>query len=217
VTVEITPSLLKRANVGPMYWPATVKGLLDVQKGFSGKERSSLLAYVRDINRHLRWGRGVFFAGKNSVGKTTLSVALLKIALQCGKTALFIEYPTFCSAVRQSMLFRDLVPTEQDVEEEETTVFDRTLAVDFLVLDNLGSEHRTQSGYTEKQFEILLRMRQRNLKATTLTTNLSPKVFDSIYGVSTVELIKASTVPVLMDGINLRTFFSEKPLGGKHE
>jgi DNA replication protein DnaC len=62
-------------------------------------------------------------------------------------------------------------------------------AVRLLVLDDVGKEHRTASGWAASYFEELIRTRFYNGWPTIITTNFTPEQFTEIYGESAGSFI----------------------------
>jgi len=87
---------------------------------------------------------------------------------------------------------------------------DRVQTAKFLVIDDLGREYRTASGFSETNFDTLLRNRVRKKYMTVITTNLSPNKFRDVYGVGASQLISESTLEVALTGKNMRELEAEK-------
>jgi len=99
------------------------------------------------------------------------------------------------------------VPAHVDSSE---FMADRAMSVPFLVIDDIGKEHRTNSGYSENNFGALLRYRVKTNRVTSLTSNLNPKVFGEVYGRSTQQLVKEAMSPIKIEGPDMREKVSLK-------
>lgn len=88
--------------------------------------------------------------------------------------------------------------------DSEELISDRVQCVSFLVLDDVGREYRTSSGFVESRLGELLRDRMANRLVTSITTNLNPQEFRESYGEATAQLVVESTYPLFMEGENMR-------------
>ena len=144
-------------------------------------------------DHHKLCGLGLLFVGKPGHGKTTLASViaqeLIKDMPQDGwgpyistRPVYFTDYPK---------LMRMKQRTWSDEEGTEDYLIDCIWGegnerdnVKVLILDDLGKEYRTQSGWSENQFDQLLRNRFNSGLPTIITTNVSVKDWSSVYGES---------------------------------
>lgn len=87
---------------------------------------------------------------------------------------------------------------------------DRVMTARYLVIDDLGKEYRSDSGFAETNFGVLLRHRSRMKLVTNITSNLTPKEFGEVYGKSTAQLVKECMYPVHFDGPDMRDAEADK-------
>lgn len=124
-------------------------------------------------------GRGLMFFGRNGTRKSTLAAATLT-EIQYLSPSYRIYY------IRFSDWKKALTDTFGKEETENTEKGRRKLKLaelsHVLVLDDLGQEHRTTSGFTEKELHELLRVRYESAKPTIITTNIDPDFMQGIYG-----------------------------------
>ena len=71
--------------------------------------------------------------------------------------------------------------------------------VDFLMLDDLGKEHQSQSGFIDRFIDRVIRHRARNLLVTIITTNLNRDGFNERYGKSITEIVIESMIALRID------------------
>jgi DNA replication protein DnaC len=126
-------------------------------------------------------GKGMLLYGPNGTRKTTLaSITLTEIIYKYPQAdVLYIRMADWKRAMTDS--FANEV-TERTVQARE--LLRHVELAHFLVLDDMGQEHRTATGFTEKEFHELLRIRYESARPTEVTTNVDEKSFGRIYGES---------------------------------
>lgn len=178
------------------FWDASFDAIPDC------KGRVPLRNYLREIEPMLDNGSGLLIFGPNGTGKTSAAIVIAKEARRLGASVLFVQAEEFRQGVIDKTMFSD-----------EQTLYERAKEVDMLVLDDLGKEHSGDSGYAERLFENLIRLRTSNKKVTVITTNLIPKPPDddrtkpalsNRYVPSMLELMKESMYPVNLVGRDWR-------------
>jgi DNA replication protein DnaC len=126
-------------------------------------------------------GRGLMFSGGNGTRKTSLATAILT-DVQYRNPSTKIYY------VRFSDWKRALTDTFTNEVTERTVNAKRLLEkaefAHLLVLDDIGQEHRTSSGFTESSIHELLRVRYEAARPTIVTTNIHEEILKTVYGVS---------------------------------
>mgnify|MGYP006280491045 CR=1 FL=1 len=141
-------------------------------------------------------GLGIMLVGLPGHGKTTLaSVALQELIrsmpFESKQPGLFMDYPKFLRYQKSSW----------DSDEEENSFVDRVYgdsknSVDIFVLDDLGKEYRTSTGWAENTFDALLRSRFNAGLPTIVTTNVPLKNWGSQYGESMGSFAYEAFIPV---------------------
>lgn len=150
--------------------------------------------YLGSILEMLDQGIGLYlWSTENGTGKTSIASLIAKEALRYGKTVFFEE---------SSRLKGMLINKEQF--EEGTSIEARMMMVDVLILDDVGKEYRTSSGYAENVIETLVRARVQKVKTTIMTGNVHPKDMQKIYSEDFSALLKESVVPVNVTGHDFR-------------
>lgn len=187
--VELTPGHLTYMNLGTRYLTATIQSLTSRQRKAVGK-------YVEHFRTMLAEGTGLFLWGENGSGKSYISAALCKMA--------WGEYRVASYCITAAELKECWINDRPAHEGSEETVTARTERVRLLVVDDLGKEHRTASGFAETKFGQLLRCRARAKRTTIITANMTLGEFLEIYGPSTAQLAKECLYPVKLSGEDLR-------------
>lgn len=131
-------------------------------------------------NRH-NIGKGLMLHGYNGTRKTTLAVAILTEVQH-------LNYGYFGFYIRFSDWKRCLTDTFSKTESERTELAKKYLRMaelsPLLVLDDIGQEHRTSSGFTESSLHELLRVRYEAARPTIVTTNIELSDMRTVYGAS---------------------------------
>lgn len=124
-------------------------------------------------------GRGILFTGRNGTGKSTLANAVLtEIQYRSPSYRVFyIRFSDWKKALTDTF-------TKEDTEEKAKgrKILKLAELSHLVVLDDIGQEHRTVSGFTESSLHELLRVRYEAARPTIVTTNVSD--FEGTYGTS---------------------------------
>lgn len=127
-------------------------------------------------------GRGIMLYGHNGTRKTTLAAAALT-EVQYKKGNPFAFYIRFSD-------WKDSLTTtyEKNVEADKLTAAKKKLRLaelsPLLILDDIGQEYRTQTGFTESKLHEFLRVRYDAARPTITTTNIDPDDMHRVYGKS---------------------------------
>jgi DNA replication protein DnaC len=138
--------------------------------------------------------------GEPGHGKTTLaSVALQELIrtmpFDVPQPAVFMDYPKF-------LRFEKDTWGADDDEKEKNKDFLRGIygdgrkSIDLFVLDDLGKEYRTASGWAENTFDALLRSRFNAGLPTIVTTNVPMKNWGVVYGEPMGSFAHEAFIPI---------------------
>lgn len=119
--------------------------------------------YVRDVDRHLQAGRGLWLTGDVGTGKTTLGMLISKAAIDHGHTVAIYSVPHLLAEIR------DTYNTEGG-ERSYMDFFRRLARVELLHLEDLGAEKQTE--WVLEQLYSLVNQRYEDERAIVATTNL---------------------------------------------
>lgn len=154
----------------------------DFVEDFRNRYVSSKRALRGDIpsNRD-NIGKGLMFFGRNGTRKTTLAAAILTEVqyLSPSYRGLYLRFSEWQRLLTETFVKE---PTEQSVMAKRTLQV--AAAAHILVIDDLGQEYRTASGFTRDKLHEMLRVRYESAKPTILTSNLELDEMRKVYGVS---------------------------------
>ena len=131
--------------------------------------------YVKEIDRNLDRGSGLWIGGDVGTGKTTLAMLVSKAALQAGRSVAIYSLPRLLN------LLREAIDSRQGVLD----LLDRLTAVDLLHLDDLGAENRTD--WVLEQLYSIVNARYEAERAIVATSNLMPDKLSELLGPRTVS------------------------------
>lgn len=147
-------------------------------------------AYLRELPRqqHLDkrtglptdragYGRGLLLAGLPGTGKTTVAAAVSCSVRLTGRGIYFTRYEDYLTA--RKAIFSNHLPDEE--LSQAYNALDRTETAYLTVLDDVGHEHRTDSGFAADCLSQLLRTRFDTGRPTLITTNLTDAQWAQAY------------------------------------
>lgn len=143
--------------------------------------------YVAEFDRQ---DKNLLFTGTTGLGKTYLSTAIAKAALEQGKSVIYISAPEFARRI-EAIRFKD--------ENDELEQF---MGCDLLILDDLGTENRT--AYTMATLADLIDQRLRANKKTIFSTNLNLDGIQKSYDGRIVSRLLGNFVYCYFYGEDLR-------------
>jgi len=124
---------------------------------------AAIRAYVRNLDRNLDEGRGIWMFGGHGTGKTTLAMIISKAALDLGRSVAIYSVPRLLAEIRRTF--------DDGSELTQTQLVDRLAAVDLLHLDDVGAEQT--SDWVLEQLYAIVNARYEAEKSIVVTTNLT--------------------------------------------
>ena len=119
-------------------------------------------AFVRDVEKNLDIGRGMWLFGDVGTGKTTLAMVVAKAALEAGRSVAIYSLPRLLNEIRR---------TYDDASESSyVQLLDRLAEVDLLHVDDLGAEK--SSPWVLEQLYAIVNARYEGERSMVITTNL---------------------------------------------
>lgn len=166
---------LKAANVPREFWE-----IEDLVFESNKPARARIEEYTADLAGAMAEGAGFLFTGRNGVGKTSCACVILCRAARAGRSIAYLTSHDFITSA---------IPASRDPELERWRR--ELVAADWLVLDEMGKEHRAAgSEYALSELDSLLRWRRGENKPTVITTNFDAREFASTYGDSLWSAIR---------------------------
>jgi DNA replication protein DnaC len=162
-------------------------------------------SYVREVERNVAEGRGLWFMGDVGTGKTTLAMLVSKAALDSGLSVAIYSLPHLLAEIRDTY---DADPGERSYMD----FFRRLVSVDLLHLEDLGAEKRTD--WVLEQLYSLVNERYEERRSLIVTTNLDFGELEEQIGARTVSrIVEMCGDPLYLYGEDHR--IALKP-GGAH-
>lgn len=192
---RLTVADMKRANVPARFWNVKLSEIPEHLE-----YRDKVRKYLEKMDEMLENGIGLFlYSDENSTGKTSIAVLALKQALRLRRTAYFEESGRLKAALIRAEEFEENIPIER-----------RIRTVDLLVLDDVGKEYRTESGFAENTIESVLRDRSQSMRLTIMTSNLKPNKIEQVYSADLAALLRETMIPLRISGYDWRAVKAEE-------
>lgn len=183
----VTRSMIRRMRIPEIHWSAS---LGSIDPAFSGAYVEAITRYITRIREMVLKGVGLLLHGPHGSGKTALAALVLLGVRALKGDGLFLEAGEVTQTAFGSMF------------DDETTMLEQARQVEMLVIDDYGADHWSEFG--ARTIENLVRHRVANLKPLIVTTNLQMPSFAHRVGKGVMELLKAHTVPMLVEGLQWR-------------
>ncbi|MBK5262995.1 MAG: ATP-binding protein [Peptostreptococcaceae bacterium] len=172
---------LIKANIGSRYLNLEFSNLIDVSQSFYNAKQSAI-KYCKSSGVCKKKGLGMYLFGDNGRGKTAIEACILKELARQGYSIYLTNLTEVVDKIFKNELKLSFLKD-----------------VDFLVIDDIGSEKMTKTGLDEtfvaEKSNELISSREKDLKPTLFTSNLSissllkvgylKKIVERIYSLST--------------------------------
>jgi DNA replication protein DnaC len=192
----------RQRNLSRLYYSANLPRRFHQLDGNDFEERYNQLnddvvtpvnKYLTDLKYNYHYGLGLGFQGPLGTGKTLVATHILKAALKQGFSGYFIQFKDLFHAWAAAW--------KDDESKEEVEVYMKR--ANFLVLDELISDPRNNTGYLTDGLEAIMRHRYNNNLPTILTTNMTEDQISVEFG-RPYSLISGVTTWLTMKGVDYR-------------
>jgi len=175
-TRKLTKADLVRVNLPRKFWKSKSDLIQD------DDVREKVMAFRKDIDRHIDSGHGIVFAGEPGVGKTSAAACVLKQAIVRGYTTYYVTHDEARELVFDAgRLYGD--------GTDGTTIRQQIDRAQLLILDGFNAQFLTDKAFGPLQLERLLNKRSAAVKSTILTTRvagtLKRKEYENLFDVVT--------------------------------
>lgn len=153
-----------------------------------------------DLREARRMGAGILMTGENGVGKTACACIVLCRAARLGYS---VSYMT----VQQFVISHFAAQRDRGLEAWRTEL----LRADFMVLDEVGKEHRKEGGgFALTELDGLIRWRYADIRPTIFCTNFTASQVKKVYGESLWSIIQDRASPLNFESGDFRKLRSRR-------
>lgn len=142
---------------------------LDYYDGDNRKNMEKVLDICKEFSKKLPKSGNLIFSGGTGLGKTHLSLSIVKAAAEKGLSVMYNSAQNFFHSIERDSFGR------ADNDTAENLIF-----CDLCVLDDLGAEFSTQ--FTSSALYNIINSRITANRPTVINTNLSLEEFEKRYG-----------------------------------
>lgn len=187
ITADCSVKLNDFADFRLDYYPE------EIENGYSPREKMlKLFNYCRRYSENFGSNSpSLLFIGKTGLGKTFLSSCIAKELIDKGTSVVFGQFATFLRHIEDEHFGR-----------AEGDTLDKLNDCDLLIIDDLGSEFKTQ--FTESALYEIVNGRINLCKPTIISTNLSINELNSRYNERLISRITGCYVPIVFFGRDIR-------------
>lgn len=193
---RLRKSDLTRANIPKRFWDVSMSEVDELDY------KEKIKRYIDKMNEMFEDGVGLYmWSEQNLTGKTALAVIIGKYAMRNKYTVFFEESSRLKNEIMNNDKFDDV-----------TSVQRRATNVDLLILDDIGKEYKTNSGYAENLIETIIRDRVQSMKPTIITGNLKPDKIKVQYSPDLAALFRQSFLALHIEGMDWGTIIEKELL-----
>ena len=150
--------------------------------------------YVEQISTNVDAGRGLWFMGDVGTGKTSLAMLVAKEAERASHSIAIYSVPRLLSEIRD---------TYGDTGPSYMSLFRRLCSVDLLLLDDLGTETRTD--WVQEQLYAIVNERWQDERSIIVTSNTADRdQLKEQFGARTVSRLTEMSDALPLMGPDLR-------------
>jgi DNA replication protein DnaC len=146
------------------------KGLTPKGKRFYEIMKKNYTFCIEYAENFSERSKNIFIMGLTGLGKTHLSLAIANVVLKKG-------YEVICGSM--STLLQKVEAEHFGREKTNSKFLQELIDVDFLIMDDIGAEHKTE--FNESMLYTIINTRINTKKVTLANSNLTAVQFDKRY------------------------------------
>lgn len=195
---KLTEKDMQRMQIPRRYWDVRASGIVAKARAHGVDPQplvSVLKSYIAQLDEMVGSGSGILLYGNNGRGKTGAVVWLAMQVRRRGYTVLYIE----SAKLKQHKI-------EKTPFDAVTTLWERAMDVDVLVLDDFAKGVSDSKGFMQELVDELIRTRGAHLRPTLISTNVEPgkMVKDDFLKKSTLAMMQETVAFFMVGGDDLR-------------
>ena len=158
---------LSKAGIPEMYWDRSWEDYKRL-----GEIRDHTRKYAETLQKVVRTGASVLMYGNNGSGKTGLATEILKVAV--AEQFYRVRFITI-----HEMLELYKSGWKSDVSRRD---FSNLRSSDLICIDEMTGEYVNRPDFVSSVFNLIVKYRASNRKATIITSNIGPADLGKVYG-----------------------------------
>jgi DNA replication protein DnaC len=169
--------------------------------------------YAKDLDKARLSGRGLTLIGPNGVGKTMLACGVLNEAQEQGYRVECIELASYVALWKDKFATQALIRAGHEPSVDRYVTIDHHIrfirgnlskGADFLLLDDIGREYQSESGWSAQELFDTLRFRYNRRLPTLLTSNVPVSEWERRYTEGLSSFVHEATDIVVVEGDDYR-------------
>lgn len=171
--------------------------------------KEAIRSYIEHLVSYRERGRGLSLLGPVGVGKSMLACIVMEAAQEAGYRIECMEMASYVQTIKNSWRLDAMARQDYDEYGEGMDKLHERLnsvknTAEFLLLDDVGREYPSESGWSAQQLFDLIRYRYNRGKVTLITSNLLPPQFDLRYTEGMTSFLMEATQVVQLAGHDYR-------------
>lgn len=152
--------------------------------------------YIANIHQHKEQGTGLTLVGPPGVGKTLLMSIIGMEAHDAGYSVMYLPIAVYLKWLLNMIQWEQWATAETAWEKLRQDTLAVRNKINFLLLDDVGKEYKTDTGFAEHEFDFLVRLRYDLALPTIMTSNLPVHEWSGTYSDAMESFIHEAAPPV---------------------
>lgn len=193
---------LYRSGLPTSYWNSSWDDFTETDDNRA--MRRAVIDYESGWDSSMHSGKGLLLEGRPGAGKTMAASLLGLSLLDQGLLVRFVPLAAYIERLQRQFTFTQSQDWDAWRENDDWLHLLRNVA-HLVILDDVGKEYRTASGYAEDSFDLFLRERIRLGRPVVMTSNLLPAKWTKVYSPSMASFIyEAATIVTVNSTTDMR-------------